>query len=198
VGIVALLLSFYPVDPGAQEAGRLPHEIWLTTGAQPGPRLQPLGPIVWSSAGPIGPVITVDTRVKYQVMSGFGAALNDASAFQIGRLAAADQHALLTDLFSRSSGIGLSYLRLTLGSSDFTWQRHYTYDDSCCDLHDFSVAKAMTYTIPVAQAAKALNPELRFMGSPWSAPAWMKENGTLTCASAACKVIGGDYALYAD
>ena len=198
LGIVALVFSFCVAEPQSQDAGRLPPEIWLTTGAQPGSKLQPLGTIAWSSVGPTGPRVIVDTSVKYQVMSGFGAALNDASSYNIGRLPIADRQALLTDLFSRTGGIGLSYLRLPLGSSDFTWQTHYTYDDTCCDLHDFSVSKAEIYTIPIAQAAKALNPELRFMGSPWSAPAWMKENGALTCATAACKVLGGSYSLYAD
>ena len=66
LAIVALLLSFNPVDTEAREAARPTNQIWLTTGAQPGPRLQPLSKIAWSSAVPAGPLILVDTGVKYR------------------------------------------------------------------------------------------------------------------------------------
>ncbi len=73
-------------------------------------------------------VITVDASQTYQSMVGFGAAVTDASAYVIRHdLSGSQRDALMSDLFG-PSGIGLSFLRLTIGASDFS-RSHYTYDD---------------------------------------------------------------------
>ena len=130
-----------------------------------------------------GNLITVDAATTYQTMVGFGAALTDASAYNIHqKLSSADQTALMTELFG-SAGLNLSYMRLTIGASDFSTS-FYTYDDVASGLNDpglthFSIAPARTHVIPLAKQALSLNPKLKFMASPWSAPGWMKTSGTL-------------------
>lgn len=126
--------------------------------------------------------ITVDPSTKYQQMVGFGAAMTDSSAWLIwNRLSATQRNTLMNNLFTRNgSGIGLSLIRIPMGASDFTVNgADYTYDDTCCDLNDFSISHDTAYIIPVLQQARSLNSQLRFIAVPWSAPAWMKSSGSL-------------------
>ena len=119
----------------------------------------------------------------FQEIVGFGAAITDASAILINGLAAEQRERLLRDLFDPDSGIGLSFTRLTIGASDFS-PRHYTFDDVPAGQRDpalahFSIEPDRANRLAVVQRALALNPSLKVMASPWSAPAWMKTSGKL-------------------
>src|SRR5205814_128714 len=75
--------------------------------------LAPQPALSWRRAGqpPAGATITVDTRRRYQPITGFGASFTDSSAWLVGtRLDSEERDAVMRDLFSRQ-GIGLSFLR---------------------------------------------------------------------------------------
>lgn len=122
--------------------------------------------------------ITVDATVTYQPFEGAGAALTDSSAWlMMNRLSASSRESLLADLFG-PTGASLSYLRVPTSSSDFSTS-DYTYNDLQYPLTDpglvgFSMAREDVATVPILQRAKAINPNLKLMGSAWSAPGWMK------------------------
>jgi glucosylceramidase len=115
---------------------------------------------------------------------GFGAAMTDASAELLSRLSDDRRRAIMAELFGRSNdGLGLSFTRLTVGASDFS-RTHYSYDDSPGNapdpqLNHFSIDPAKQYVLPRVREALAINPDLKVMISPWSAPAWMKTSGSL-------------------
>ncbi len=142
---------------------------------------QPDIEVVRAPSAPV--VVTVDAAKTYQSMVGFGAAMTDASAYVINHdMSPGQRDALMNDLFA-SSGLGLSFMRLTIGASDFS-RTHYTYDDVAPGAADpelaaFSIAPARTDVIPLARQALSLNTRLTIMASPWSAPAWMKSTGSL-------------------
>ena len=130
------------------------------------------------------PTIDVDATTTYQQMVGFGAAMTDASAYLIThRMPARHRDALMLDLFGRDSGIGLSFIRVPMGASDFSL-RHYSYDDmpkseSDSALIHFSIDDDRAEKIPLLQRALAINPQVKLTASPWSPPAWMKSSGSL-------------------
>jgi len=130
-----------------------------------------------------GAAITVDPGKRQQRMVGFGAAITDASAWLIQhRLDPRQRGALLRELFG-SEGLGFAFTRLTIGASDFS-RSHYSYDDVAKggadpDLAHFSIAPAKQDVLPTARAARAINPRLAVMISPWSAPGWMKSTDSL-------------------
>jgi glucosylceramidase len=103
--------------------------------------------------------------------------------------------AILNDLFSVTGGAGYSMIRLPMGSSDFA-RSHYTYDDTCCDLNDFSVGHDTAYIIPLLQQARSINPELKIMAVPWSAPGWMKFSNSLVGGGYLRNDLYGMYANY--
>jgi glucosylceramidase len=93
----------------------------------------------------------------------------------------------MTKLFDPAKGIGLSFLRLPIGSSDLSIN-HYSYDDLPAGQTDptlahFSTAHDDAYVFPVMREALKLNPSITIMATPWSAPAWMKTNGSMTGGS---------------
>ncbi len=158
---------------------------WLTTsdGAQ-ALAPQPAIALVPGGGGG-GNTITIDTNTRYQQMTGFGASLTDSSAWLLDeKMSPAQRAAALTALFDGNAGIGVSILRQPMGTSDLAWS-FYSYDDlppgqTDPTLASFSIARDRPYIIPMLQAALAANPQLKVIATPWSAPAWMKTNGSLT------------------
>jgi glucosylceramidase len=128
--------------------------------------------------------IDINEMVTFQEMDGFGASLTESSAYLIhSALTEQQRQELMLDLFDAEIGIGLSYLRQPMGASDFRLS-DYTYDDMPAGQTDyglvnFSIGRDQTHIIPLLQIAVAINPDIKIMGSPWSAPAWMKNSGQL-------------------
>jgi glucosylceramidase len=157
--------------------------MWLTT-ADESQKLAPQPPLSLSGATTGDEAVTIDTSQRFQRMHGFGAAMTDASAELLSRLPDDKRRALMAELFGRSGdGLGLSFTRLTVGASDFS-RTHYSYDDTPGNVPDpelkyFSIAPARQYVLPRMREALAINPDLKVMISPWSAPAWMKTTGSL-------------------
>ena len=127
------------------------------------------------------PTITVDTTETFQEMDGFGFALTGGSASLINALPDAKKNELLDELFrTDSSFIGISYLRISIGASDLSAST-FTYDDvpggqTDPDLSEFSIEKERTDLLPVLKKIVAINPSIKILGSPWTAPVWMKDN----------------------
>jgi len=152
--------------------------VWLSTydGSQ---RLSEQPNVAFSdSAAPAPGAITIDVdeTQRFQTIAGFGAALTDSSAWLIGTRMSAEQRAdLMLKLFDPHEGIGLSYVRHGVGATDFSLA-NYTYRDADGNAHaqPFSIDYERSYFLPVMKHALSINPDLRIMGSPWSAPAWMK------------------------
>src|SRR5207237_9499848 len=97
------------------------------------------------------PVIDVDDTRRFQAVIGWGAAMTDASAYLIQqKLTASQREALLKELFGRDPGIGLSFVRIPMGASDFS-QSHYSYDDRPSGETDSTLAH---FSIDVDRAEK--------------------------------------------
>ncbi len=126
--------------------------------------------------------IDLDPNMTFQEMDGFGASLTESSAYLIHNVLTSQQRdTLMLELFDPEIGIGLSYLRQPMGSSDFRIE-DYTYDDASeadYDLEHFSIDRDRLYVIPLLTQALTISPDIRIMGSPWSSPAWMKDSDQL-------------------
>ncbi len=158
---------------------------WVTTGDQS--RLLARAPDLHFNSAAVDsslPVIEVDYSREYQSVVGWGAAMTDAAAYLIQtKLSSAQREDLLQELFGREPGIGLSFVRIPMGASDFS-RSHYSYDDrpageTDSTLSHFSIGVDRAEKIPVLKRALAINPQLKLMGSPWSPPGWMKSSGSL-------------------
>jgi glucosylceramidase len=128
--LIAALLLGGLMSAGAAHAATEPVNVWLTTGDRS--RLLEAQPSLQFGADRRdGLVVDVNEQHRYQEMDGFGAAMTDSSAWLIeNSLTGAQRDQLIRRLFSASEGIGMSYVRVPIGSSDHALS-HYTYDDTC-------------------------------------------------------------------
>lgn len=157
-------------------------QVWRTT-YDAREKLARLSDLSWQPAASIpadGLDVRVDETRRYQEIDGFGATLLTPAIWS-AQPAVRDE--IMRLLFSRGSGIGLSLIRTTMGSTALTGANR-TYNDLPAgktdpELKGFSIEGDEEWKIPMMKQAKALNPELTLMGTPWSAPAWMKDSGEL-------------------
>lgn len=147
------------------------------------------------------PVIEIDTTQVFQEIDGFGYALTGGSALLLNqKLNKTRRTNILEELFLQNeNGIGISYLRISMGASDLD-ERPFTYNDlpagkTDVSLSGFSLGADTVNLIPVLKEILTLAPDLKIMASPWSAPSWMKSNNSLKGGSLK-KEYYDDYARY--
>lgn len=126
--------------------------------------------------------LTLKPKETHQKMTGYGAALTEASVVNILKLNPAQQSEILHDLFDPKEGAGLSLVRVPMGSSDLADGAHgeYTYNDTPgnaddSELKHFSMARDHK-TLRLLQQIMKINPQVKVMINPWTAPPWMKDN----------------------
>ncbi|GAB2699227.1 ricin-type beta-trefoil lectin domain protein [Mucilaginibacter koreensis] len=157
--------------------------VWMTTGDKSKLLAQQASLNFAADAGTNPNTITVNEGTSYQGIDGFGFCLTDGGATLINNMGATQQNSLLQELFSTSgSSIGISYLRISIGASDLS-ASDFTYDDvnagsTDYNLNNFSIAQAQTALIPVLKKILAINPNIKILATPWTAPVWMKTNTT--------------------
>ncbi|WP_176308393.1 ricin-type beta-trefoil lectin domain protein [Micromonospora sp. NBS 11-29] len=170
----------------AQAAGETVN-VWLTTTSDAGGRtvtrgLQQQSAVAFAATSPGAThTITVDENTRYQPFEGAGASITDTTAYLLrgGPVSAATRDTVMRKLFSPTDGIGLSFLRNPIGASDLSRPGNVSLDDTCCDLNDFGANGYDTNVELLTAQARQLNPSLRVMVVPWSAPGWMKDNGRM-------------------
>jgi glucosylceramidase len=144
--------------------------------------------------------IVIDDSKTDQAIDGFGFALTGGSAQLIMGMDTEDRKKLLLEIFGKKSDeISVSYLRISIGASDMN-ERVFTYDDmpegqTDHDLKHFDLQDDKKDVIPVLKEILAINPSIKILGSPWSAPAWMKTNHEMKGGSLK-KQYYGVYAKY--
>ena len=124
--------------------------------------------------------VFVDPDHQFQTMLGIGGALTDASAETFAKLPKSQQQEFLKAYYSPSAGIGYTLARTNIHSCDFS-SGSYTYvDENDKSLKSFSVKHDQQYRIPfIKQAQEAAGGKLTMYVSPWSPPAWMKDNKSM-------------------
>ena len=172
------VVLFSSLSSNAQERKA---RLWLTTPDRVAVVAPQATSLRFSSEADALPVLTVDDAQHFQVMDGFGFALTGGSAQLLMRMGAAQRAALLKKLFTTGGdGIGVSYLRVSIGASDMN-ERVYSYDDlplgeTDVEMAKFGLGPDRGDMIPVLKEILAIRPGIKILGSPWSAAAWMKTN----------------------
>ncbi len=181
-----MVLCLLATTPGFGQSGTKTNQaasvrLWLT---DPGNAIhfvqQPSLP--FSTGTQPAMTIHVNAGQTYQTIDGFGYTLTGGSALLLHQMKETDRTRLLRELFSTSgNGIGVSYLRVSIGASDLD-ERVFSYNDLPAGATDptlakFSLDPDRVHLIPMLKQMLSINPALKIMGSPWSPPVWMKTNG---------------------
>jgi len=121
--------------------------------------------------------VFVDPTKTFQTMVGIGGALTDASAEVFAKLSKETQKEFLTAYYDSKKGIGYNFARTNIASCDFSSDTYGYIADNDSLLTSFSVAHDEKFRIPfLKQAIAAAGGTLPLFVSPWSPPAWMKDN----------------------
>jgi glucosylceramidase len=167
--------------------------VWSTTATKKYEKQKPLS---WGKATAGKSAITVNPKEQYQEVLGFGGAFTDSTCFTLNRLEPDVRKKLFHEFFAPGE-MNLSAGRVCIGASDYS-RNAYSYDDSPepdPELKRFSIDHDREYILPILKEARAVNPNLWLLGSPWSPPGWMKFNNSMMGGSMRRKYLGA-YSQY--
>ncbi len=157
--------------------------MWLTNADQSSLLQKQSSLLGFGTANASFGTVSLDSTIGFQSIDGFGYTLTGGSAQLINALPEAKQSALLQEMFgSAESSIAVSYIRISIGASDLD-ATVFSYDDLPAGQTDptlskFDLGKDREALIPVLKKILAINPSIKILGSPWSAPVWMKDNNS--------------------
>lgn len=154
---------------------------WLTKGDQSVLLQKQNTTLKFVKINNIYPNINVNSEQTYQTIDGFGYTLTGGSAEVINQLSKSKKTELLQELFgTKENSIAISYLRISIGASDLN-ALPFSYNDiptgeTDMDLANFSLTPDQKDLIPLLKEILVINPNIKIMATPWSAPVWMKTN----------------------
>ncbi len=121
--------------------------------------------------------VFINPLKSFQTFLGIGGAVTDASAEVFAKLPKKKQDEFLKAYYDREEGIGYSLCRTSIHSCDFS-SGSYTYiEEGDKELNTFSIAPDRAFKIPlIKKAIDAAGGKLLLYASPWSPPAFMKDN----------------------
>jgi len=192
-----------PAPPGDNEppvTATTDVQYWLTRADQLAVFRKQNTALLFTDVPNANQTIIVDSMQSYQSIDGFGGCLTGGSAYLINKMPEAAKTALIKELFSTDSNfIGISYIRISMGASDLS-TRVFSYNDLTPGQTDltmsrFNLSDDLIDLVPVLKKIVALNPDIRILASPWSAPAWMKTNNSSIGGSLKPELYSA-YALY--
>lgn len=153
---------------------------WITTGDQTKLLQQQSTVNFGTNSGTNPATVTINPSTTYQTMDGFGYTLTEGSCEVISGMAATQQNQLLNDLYNPTTGLNASVVRISIGASDLS-SSSYSYNETSGDtnMNNFSLnGPDLTYLIPIIKKIKLINPNIKILATPWSAPRWMKTNNS--------------------
>jgi glucosylceramidase len=153
---------------------------WITSGDQT-KLLQQQGTVNFGTNSGSNPsTVTINAGTTYQTMDGFGYTLTEGSCEVISGMAATQQNQLLNDLYNPVTGLNASVVRISIAASDLS-SSSYSYNETSGDvnMNNFSLnGPDLTYLIPIIKKIQIINPNIKILATPWSAPRWMKTNNS--------------------
>lgn len=126
------------------------------------------------------PSVFVNPEKTFQTFVGVGGALTDAAAETFAKLPPEQQAAFMKAYYDVNEGIGYSLARANINSCDFSSDMYTYVDEKDKDLKTFNIAHDLKYKVPmIKKAIEAAGGKLDLFVSPWSPPAWMKDNNNM-------------------
>jgi glucosylceramidase len=185
LGIAVFAMPFQPktiTDPVTNQS-KTPQVTVYTTAENSSFRLSKTATLAFSPYGQpfeTEPAIFVDPNKSFQTFVGIGGALTDASAETFAKLPQNKQAEFLDKLYGKLNGIGYTLARTNINSCDFSSDTYTYVTENDKDLKSFNIAHDLKYKIPfIKQAIAAAGGKLTLFVSPWSPPAWMKDNHSM-------------------
>jgi glucosylceramidase len=119
--------------------------------------------------------------IHFQTIEGFGGAFTEAAAVTWQTLSPTRRNEVLRAYFDRKAGHGYSLCRVHMNSCDFALGNYaHVETPGDVDLKNFNIDRDRQALLPfIKQAQQIAGNSIKLLVSPWSPPAWMKNNGTM-------------------
>lgn len=118
-------------------------------------------------------VITIDDQTTYQTIDGWGPAITGSSCYNLLLMTQQDRTNLLKEVFDPVDGMGYSFIRVSIGCSDFSLEEY-----TCCDtpgIENWAFPELDERDLlPILKEIYAINPAVKIVAAPWTCPKWMK------------------------
>ncbi|KAF2329574.1 glycoside hydrolase family 30 protein [Flavobacterium ginsenosidimutans] len=141
--------------------------------------------------------IIVNTEKTDQTFLGIGGAITDASAEVFAKLSPKKQQEFLNAYYDKNKGIGYTLARTNIHSCDFSSDSYTYIAEGDKDLKTFNIDHDRKYRIPlIKKAIKTAGGKLTLFVSPWSPPAFMKDNNDILHGGVLLPEFAPSWALY--
>lgn len=120
--------------------------------------------------------IDVNPEITFQNFYGFGGAVTESAGFVLSKLSPEKRAEILKAYFTEN-GNNYTFARTHMNSCDFSLENWCCTPEENLELSNFSMERTEKYIMPVLKQADELSlKKLKLLISPWSPPAWMKDN----------------------
>jgi len=141
--------------------------------------------------------IAVNAKKTDQTFLGIGGAITDASAEVFAKLSPKKQQEFLTAYYDKNKGIGYSLARTNIHSCDFSSDSYTYVSEGDKELKTFNINHDRKYRIPlIKKAIETAGGKLTLFVSPWSPPAFMKDNNDILHGGVLLPEFAPAWALY--
>ena len=140
--------------------------------------------------------VRVDSSKTFQTHLGFGGAFTEAAAYTLANTTEENQKDVVKAYFSKSEGIGYNLGRTTIGGCDFALEPYMYIEEGDDNLDTFNMERDSRWVIPLVREAEKVSGGLTLMCSPWSPPAFMKDNHDVNHGGHLQKKYYGAWAKY--
>jgi glucosylceramidase len=124
--------------------------------------------------------IRIDQTQTFQRFEGFGGALTESAGYVLSQIPAEKRKEVITAYYSAEKGNGYTLARTHMNSCDFSLENWACVEQADESLESFSMERTDKYITPlIREAQDCMGGNLRLLVSPWSPPAWMKDNGEM-------------------
>ncbi|MGM0667396.1 MAG: glycoside hydrolase family 30 protein, partial [Bacteroidota bacterium] len=141
--------------------------------------------------------VFVNPEKRFQTFLGIGGAITDAAAEVFATLPAEKQEELVNAYYDSTNGIGYTLCRTPIHSCDFSSESFTYIEEGDSELETFNIDHDRVYKIPLIQKAiDAAGGSLTLFASPWSPPAFMKDNNNMLRGGSLLPEYYESWALY--
>lgn len=129
---------------------------------------------------PNRPVIAINTKETFQQHMGFGASFTEAAAYTFHEMPKKLQDDFIRACFDKETGLGYTLGRVHIHSSDFSLENYTYVKEGDKTLETFDTSREDKWVIPmIKKAEKQAEEKMQLLASPWSPPAYMKDNNDM-------------------
>lgn len=122
----------------------------------------------------------LNASITYQSMIGFGGAFTESAAYNLGRINKEKRMEAIKAYFDKEDGLGYNIGRVSIHGCDFSLSSYTYIEEGDKELETFDISRDRTYVIPlIKDAEKIAGAPIELLASPWSPPAFMKDNNSM-------------------